>query len=548
MNNLFDRGENFTTREEPLAGDGTAFGRYDLILPLGQGGMATVYVGQVSGIAGFEKLVALKVIHPHLSREKQFVQMFLDEARIAAQILHPNVAAVHEIGEHEGLLYMVGELVRGQSLKTVIRRAAAEGMPFTQSIIAHIGASICSGLHAAHGLVDSEGRRLNLVHRDVSPQNVLVSYTGHIKLIDFGVAHARGRLSHTESGTIKGKMGYVSPEQLLGRSLDCRSDLFSLGVVLYELVTGRHPFPGRTGMDRLHRIAKGKLKPPREVYPAISPDLERIILTALNRDPDGRYPDAAAMGEALTAFVRSQTEAAGPELLAKQMRYLFSADIAEQDRKLRGFRIKTGPSSVATGARAEGGTDWSRRVDSGERHAWTASGTAVVDPERGGRSIRAWLAGIAAVFAIATGLVALVAFGGDGDTDDSRVTNAAVSPARAAAQEQRAETSAPAAPAATKSRQGQGATNVKLTFSLNPADALIVLDGSKTIAGVEEIVLPADGKRHTLTCKAKGYKPQTVEIAVERDHLITFDLVRAPKKPRQKRKVIEETVLVPNPY
>src|SRR5512137_562086 len=198
----------------------TRIGRFDVIYPLSQGGMASVHVGRISGMAGFEKLVAIKVIHPNLASEASFVRMFLDEARLAAQIHHPNVGEVIEVGEDDGLYYMVSELIVGQSLRNVYRRAEALGREIPRPMSADICAKVCQALHEAHELKDGDGKPLGLVHRDVSPRNVLVSYNGFVKLIDFGIAFAQGRSSHTDAGKIKGKMGYMPPEQLRGEPAD----------------------------------------------------------------------------------------------------------------------------------------------------------------------------------------------------------------------------------------------------------------------------------------------------------------------------------------
>lgn len=551
MNQLFDQERKNTVAEEsgsrsPVgAHELTRIGRYELIHALGQGGMATVYVGQVTGLAGFEKLVAVKVIHPHLVQERRFVHMFLDEARLAAQILHPNVAAVHDVDEEDGLLYMAGELVHGQSLKVLLRRAQAEGTPVTEGMAAHIGAKICTGLHAAHELTDTDGRPINLVHRDVSPQNVLVSYAGFVKLIDFGVAHAKGRLSHTEAGMIKGKMGYVSPEQLQTKPLDRRSDLFSVGVVLYEMVTGRHPFPGKTGMERLGRIAKCNFVPPREVKPRVSPELERIILKALARDRNLRYQTAAEMAEDLAAFARLRDAKAGPQQLAKLMKYLFSADIAEQDRRLRGFRRRAGSDSRGSDAVSEG-SKRGARIESGERDAWTASGTRAALTSRKRRWLKTTIAGAAAAAAVAAGLVALAMFADEGANVTSPSGPAHVSPSDAVPQAAQETPMEPSAQVATPDR-ATAKNSVRLSFDLSPANALIVLDGSRVVAGVDEILLPADGKRHTITCKAVGFQAQTVGILADRDRGLVFDLKPLAKKLRRKRDG-KQPLLVPNPY
>jgi serine/threonine-protein kinase len=349
-----------------LDGRPCRIGRYELVDVLGKGGMASVYVGRLAGPAGFEKLVAVKIIHPHLLDEREFVSMFLDEARIAACIQHPNVAAITEMGEDDGLLYMVGELVQGESLRAVMRRAREERALLPPGISAYLVAKVCDGLHAAHELTDGAGRPCHIVHRDVSPQNVLVSYGGHVKLIDFGVAQARDRITHTQTGTIKGKIGYLSPEQLRGQPLDRRSDVFSAGVVLYQLLTGTHPFPGESDLQRLDRIARAEFTPPRELEPSVPPALERVAVRALARDPADRFPTAAAMAQALGEANRETGERIGATRLAAMMKWLFSREMADRAKRLEDGRERSAGGTPA----APGGL-----VDSRTRERWTATGS-----------------------------------------------------------------------------------------------------------------------------------------------------------------------------
>jgi len=209
-------------------------GRFELLMEISHGGMATLYLARMSGPQSFEKLVAVKRIHDHLAKERQFVEMFFDEARIAARIEHPNVASIFDLGEMDGIFYLAMEYVHGENLKDVIRESIRQHIAIPWTIIVTIVAEAARGLHAAHELKNSEGRLLGVVHRDVSPQNIVVSYDGHVKVIDFGVAYAAERVTHTEEGSVKGKLAYMSPEQVAGEPVDRRSDIFSLGIVLHE--------------------------------------------------------------------------------------------------------------------------------------------------------------------------------------------------------------------------------------------------------------------------------------------------------------------------
>jgi serine/threonine protein kinase len=279
---------------------GQALGRYELLAPIAQGGMASVWAARQWGSRGFSKIVAIKTMLPTISDDPRFERMFLDEARIASKIRHNHVVEILDLGEQDSMLYLVMELVDGESLST-IRRAAAEhgGIPLSVSI--RIIADVCAGLHAAHELHDDEGESFGLVHRDVSPQNVLVGYDGVTKVLDFGVAKVAGRTADTTGiGHARGKPPYMAPEQALGHSLDRRADIFSLGIVLYQLVAERHPFRGENDIATLHNIISDRpIVSPRSYVPDLPEGVERIILQALERDPALRFQSARDMELAL---------------------------------------------------------------------------------------------------------------------------------------------------------------------------------------------------------------------------------------------------------
>ncbi len=326
-------------------------GRYDLIYRLGSGGMATVFVGRLPGLAGFEKMVAIKVIHQHLADSKKFVNMFLDEARMAALIHHPNVVEIYEVDHDLGLFYMVGEFVHGIDLGRLLRRMEERGELLSLKISAYISAQVCLGLHAAHETKDKDGHLLNLIHRDVSPNNILVSYSGFVKLIDFGVAWARNKLAHTESGALKGKIGYIAPEQILGQDVDRRSDVFSVGVLLYIMTTLSHPFPGKSDAERLNKIITGDMLPPSSVRTDIHPELERIILKAMATKPSERYSDTATMAEDLEVFIASLEETVKPDDLSVLLSSTFKEEKQTHENALRTYRVALNRDKNETGER-----------------------------------------------------------------------------------------------------------------------------------------------------------------------------------------------------
>jgi len=231
-----------------------AFGRYELLMQMGTGGMATLYLARIRGPKNFEKLLAIKKIHEHLLGNAEFISMFRDEARIAALIHHPNVVSTYDLGEIDGAYFIAMEYVHGQTLRDVVKAALRRKDPLDWANAVRIVSDVAKGLHAAHELRSHEGEPLGVVHRDVSPQNVLVSYDGHVKLADFGVAYAAEKMTDTGAGMLKGKVSYMSPEQASGNVIDRRSDIFSLGTVLFEAVTQQRLFKEDTEAATLQTV------------------------------------------------------------------------------------------------------------------------------------------------------------------------------------------------------------------------------------------------------------------------------------------------------
>jgi len=301
-------------------------GRYELLTLLSVGGMAEIYLARSEGIAGFEKLVVVKRILPHLSMQRDFVEMFLAEARLAAMLDHPNIVQVHDIGEDTGNYYYAMELVRGADLRQVMKaQAQAKGAVPLHCAIA-IGLGMCAGLEHAHELKDHLGEPLGVVHRDVSLSNVMVSYDGTVKITDFGVAKLTSGDARTRTGTLKGKIGYMSPEQCRGEALDRRSDIFAIGIILYELTTGRRLFrPEGSEFAILQRIIRDDAEPPTTFRADCPSGLEAIILSALQRDRRLRYQTAKEMQRDLEALAREERLPASPIELAEYVRGLVPA-------------------------------------------------------------------------------------------------------------------------------------------------------------------------------------------------------------------------------
>ncbi|MCK5799326.1 MAG: serine/threonine protein kinase [Deltaproteobacteria bacterium] len=289
------------------------------------GGMAQVFLGRLTGEDGFESLVALKVIHEHLTDQPEFVKMFIDEARLVSRISHPNVAMTLELGRVNKTHFMAMEYVDGESLTALLRRTHPP-MKYAARIIADAAA----GLHAAHELRGPGGRLLNVVHRDVSPGNILISYNGTVKMIDFGVARARGSL-HVTAGEVKGKFAYMSPEQLSAADMvDRRTDVFALGVVLHETTTWKRLFKAPTEGDTINSVLHKEITPPSQIIDDYPEALEKIVMRALERDPDKRFPTAQAMQQALERYLASTGEPLLSADVGEMMVSTFEDRIAEK--------------------------------------------------------------------------------------------------------------------------------------------------------------------------------------------------------------------------
>jgi serine/threonine-protein kinase len=296
---------NGTSETDPWTGagrglsPGDTIGPYELLFRAGEGGMATVWAARRTGSRGFRQIVAIKALSDSLRNDADGRAMFLDEARTVARITHPNVGQVLDYGEDGGRPYLVMEWIEGETLARIASARRTRTCCLPLRWVLHVASAACAGLHAAHEARDDDGELLNLVHRDVSPQNVMVTFDGVTKVVDFGVAKSRRRVQVTRVGVIKGKTGYFSPEQIAGRELDRRSDIFSFGILLYVLVTDHHPFRGRSAIDTVQNISTREPFPPRMLIPDVPPALDALILRALAKDPADRFPTAAELGREL---------------------------------------------------------------------------------------------------------------------------------------------------------------------------------------------------------------------------------------------------------
>ncbi len=298
--------------------------RFQIVGQLGRGALAEVYLCKLRGVAGFEKEVVVKRISPEYAADPLFVRMFLDEARVAARLTHPNIVQVFEVGEEEGVPYIAMEYVRGVTLEMVIRRAHQEGK-LHHGHFAQIIAKICDALAYAHSAVDQDGEPVGLVHREVSPANIVLNLDGVPKLLDFGMAAAKDRLLHTQEGMLTGELRYMAPEQVSRGRLDHRADVFSLGITLFELTTGINPFgpPGQRDTEVLPKVLNAPIPRPTQIVPTYPATLEKIVLSAIERNVDKRCPSAREFRDRLEVFAIKKEHLSTPRSLAAFIRELF---------------------------------------------------------------------------------------------------------------------------------------------------------------------------------------------------------------------------------
>ena len=282
-----------------------ALGRYVLHEAFASGGMASVHLGRLVGPVGFSRTVAIKRLHKHLASDPEFVTMFLDEARLAARVRHPNVVPTLDVVAMEGEVFLVMEYVQGESLSYFLKRARKDGLAIDLRIVVQIVASALHGLHAAHEAKDERGEPLDIVHRDVSPQNVIVGADGVARVVDFGVAKATGRAQETRTGQVKGKLQYMAPEQMKGKGVTRAADIYAAGVVLWEALANARLFAGTNDVETMYRALEGAVAPPSATNPAVTPALDAIVRRALEKEPQARFATAEEFAAALESSVPS---------------------------------------------------------------------------------------------------------------------------------------------------------------------------------------------------------------------------------------------------
>jgi eukaryotic-like serine/threonine-protein kinase len=425
---------------------GARLGNLELLLRIGRGGMATVWVARQRGATrDDDRLVAVKAILPELAEDPEFVKMFLDEGRLVRSIRHPAVVDTYEVGDYDGVTCMVMEWVEGDSLHTLIAEAGKR-RPVPPEMAVRMIADAAAGLHAAHEARDEKGELLGVVHRDVSPHNILISTKGGVKLVDFGVAKAMGRLTEaTSAGQLKGKFGYMSPEQAMAKPLDRRSDVFSLGIVLFELTTGRRLFRGEHDAETLHLVVGGEIPPPSSIDPRYPPRLEAIVMKALERDLSRRFQTAEEFQRELESYLKESRIVVAPAGLAGLLMKVLGSRIEQRRQAVRttlkqldghdGTPVSEPPlfgSEISHSGISATGVE----SPSGPHSATGLSSPSTTRPQtvsgvsRASGGVGGWVFGVAGLL-IALGVVMFVTLGRKGDGARGPSTVNVVAPAAA---------------------------------------------------------------------------------------------------------------------
>ncbi len=517
----------------------TLVGRYELIHRLGHGGMASVHLGRAIGTAGFERLVAVKVIHPHLANEPEFVDMFLDEARIAAKIHHPNVCETIDLGEDDGLFFMVMEYVEGDTLSSLTRQLQKAGETLPVASALKIASDACRGLAAAHDLQDHDGRALELVHRDVSPHNLLVTMDGRVKVVDFGIMKAAGKRSSTLTGQLRGKLTYMSPEQARGEPVDRRSDLYAVGVILWELLAGARFYRGQTDSEILAQVSLGRSRDIGEFRDDLPPEVATVLARALAPERADRYATAQDMLKDLRAATRQLLHASDDEpreLLSAAMQRCFSGRVEYIRAAIRG----QADEREGSGRRPRAANDGSKTAVLDERgssaggltpSAAAVGATGTLTSSLASAPARSWALWLVLPLAGAAVGTAAVSSGFGKDRGETAVSSAELTPPAEA-------TAAPKAVAAP--------ALVKWWINTDPQGATVTI-GDRTLAESTptSVELPRSDETVLVTIELQGYKSRKLRMAPLGPENHTLRLEPAYKTTFSARPVADATPSVP---
>lgn len=491
-----------------------SLGKYRPIALLGQGGMARVLLTVAEGPAGVQKLLVVKEIRPELAKDTEFVTMFMDEARLAARLNHPNLIQTYEVGDHDGRPFIVMEYLEGQPLHALLGRAGRPNVP--QSVQLTVISKVLSGLHYAHELKGFDGAALEVVHRDVSPQNVFVCYDGQVKLVDFGIAKAAGSVARTQTGVFKGKLGYVAPEQITSSVIDRRADLFGVGVMLWETLAKRRLTQGEGEAAVLHKRTHGAEAKIQDVAPDAPPDLAEVCARAMALSPEERFATAAEMQAALDRAIDKNGLRASDGEIGSLVARVFAPE-RDKIRSVLETQLAAPPptSTLRTGmlptlARPDESLSVPPAATQGVSvtppSINTGASMEVVFPQR--RFPVAWVAGGATIAGLAALLVFVAVRGGGAAAASSTPSSSALG------------SSAPPAPSIA------APDSVELTVTVHPSSAQIAVDGVPVSGNPFRGGFVRDAKMHKVTVWAPGYAAQERGLTFERDAMLDLSLTK----------------------
>ncbi len=498
--------------DERVPDGSSQIGRYQILGELGTGGMGSVHLARVAGPGRFERLIALKTIHPHLARKPSFVGMFLDEARLAAKIRHPHVVPVFDVGESEGTYFIAMDYVSGEPLSRVLRRLHRARRRMPLPIALYIMAAALEGLHAAHEVRDATGRLLGVVHRDISPKNILIGYDGLARLLDFGVAKARDRITDTGTGPRKGTISYMAPEQLVDGPCDRRVDVFAAGVVLWEMTVGMRLFKGANDTITADNILRARVPLPSAIHSDYPKDLELLVIKALSSNREHRFGTAREMATAL----RRCSARLGTIVSSADTEHFMSELFA--DRHSRRIEMETAASLPERSQLA--------LLESSEDDDYADSEPSAAELVAKGALTKAGHRAMLRPIAIVAVVALIVAGLGVG--------------ARALERPKPETKAAPSSPmkvdAVVVERPPEPET-VTLTFDVDPPNAVLEVDGTTLDGGF--VILPRSNETHALRATAPQRAPMNMRIAAIESRTIQIHLEAAApahaKKTKSKR-------------
>ena len=503
-----------------------SFGKYRMLAELGQGGMADVILALSQGPVGFNKLVVIKRLRQHLAEDPEFVGMLVDEARLAARLNHPNIVHTHEVGEVDGRFFMAMEFLEGQPLGRLKRRARRTGSGLTLESEVRIFADVLAGLHYAHELTDYDGAQIGIVHRDVTPSNIFVTYEGVVKILDFGIAKATGRTTETRTGVVKGKTSYMPPEQALGLEVDRRADVFSVGVMLWEAATGQRMWKGMEDVVILARLINGEVPTsPREINPNVPEAIDAICRRALCPEPNGRLATALEFQNELEAYLQSSGHKATNRELGRLVTEMFAEERQEIKRILEEqiAKVKESPHSSLTPlvlpeSLAMPARKRPTREASEEPIAAVSAMSHRAPPPRRRRgsilgfSLATALAGGAALWLFAQ--------------SQSTKTEAAPPPPEPGP-------SAAANPVESAASSDAPKPEGKMTLRAKPTSAEFSIDGGPWLDNPHVSDVKLDGAEHTIVVRAKGYEDKKTTVVFDGDVVLDVTLKRRPSAGRR---------------